>query len=122
MFSIDNGSISLSRGDTASFTITATGGYTFAAEDRALFTVKDGNGEVIMERVYALDTELGNGVFMVQFSNSDTDQLTPGVYSWDVRYIIGPYYNAAGRIIDGDQVVTPKAALNLTLLSTVGEV
>lgn len=121
MFSIDNGAISLSRGDTASFTVTATG-YTFAEADRALFTVKDGNGEVIMERVYELATELGNGVFLVQFSNSDTDQLPPGTYTWDVRYIIGPYYDATGRIVDGDQVITPKAAQNLTLISTVGEV
>ena len=122
MFSIDNGSISLSRGDTASFTVTATGGYTFDTDDRALFTVKDGNGEIIMERIYELDTELGNGVFLVEFANSDTDQLAPGAYNWDVRYIIGPYYNSAGKIIDGDQVITPKPALNLTILSTVGEV
>lgn len=122
MFSIDNGAINLSRGDTASFTVTATGGYTFAEEDRALFTVKDAMGEVIMERVYALTGDLGNGVFLVQFSNSDTDQLAPGAYSWDVRYIIGPYYDMTGRIVDGDQVITPKTAQNLTLISTVGEV
>ena len=122
MFKIENGAITLSRGDTASFTVTATGGYTFAEEDRALFTVKDAMGEVIMERVYKLVTALGNGVFLVEFANSDTDQLPPGTYSWDVRYIIGPYYNAAGRIIDGNQVITPKKALIMTLLSTVGEV
>ena len=121
MFSIENGAITLSRGDTASFTVTANG-YVFAAEDRALFTVRNGNGDVIMERVYALTGDLGNGVFLVQLSNSDTDQLPPGAYSWDVRYIIGPYYNAAGRIIDGNQVITPKTAQNLTLIATVGEV
>lgn len=122
MFSIDNGTITLSRGDTAAFTVTATGGYTFAEEDRALFTVKDAMGEVIMERVYELTGDLGNGVFLVEFSNSDTDQLPPGAYSWDVRYVLHPYYNSAGRIVDGDQVITPKTAQNLTLISTVGEV
>lgn len=121
MFSIDNGAITLSRGDTASFTVTATG-HTFAAEDRALFTVKDSASAVILERVYALDTALGNGVFLVQLSNSDTDQLPAGVYSWDVRYVLHPYYDSTGRIIDGDQVITPKTAQNLTLISTVGEV
>ncbi len=122
MFSIDNGAISLSRGDTAAFTVTANADCAFQAEDRALFTVKDASGEVILERVYALDTELGNGVFRVQLSNADTDSLPTGAYSWDVRYILHPYYDEDGRIVDGDQVITPKAAQNLTLIATVGEV
>lgn len=121
MFSVDGSTITLSRGDTASFTVTATG-YEFDEDDRALFTVKDATGEVIMERVYELDTELGNGIFLVQFSNSDTDTLLPGVYNWDVRYVIHPYYDSTGRIVDGDQVITPKTAQNLTLVATVGEV
>lgn len=122
MFSIDDTTISLSVGDTAAFTITATG-YTFEAADRALFTVKDGSGGVVLERIYPLaDEEVGNGVFVVQLSNSDTDTLTPGGYSWDVRYVINPYYDESGRIVSGDQVITPKAAMTLTLLPVVGEV
>lgn len=123
MFSVDEkGAISLSVGDTAAFTITARG-YTFEAEDRALFTVRDGGGDKIIERAYALDdVELGNGVFVVQLANSDTDQLTPGAYSWDVRYVIKPYYDESGRIVSGDQVITPKLAMTLTLLPVVGEV
>lgn len=119
----DKAAISMSVGDTGSFTVTATGGYTFAAEDRALFTVKDGAGEIVLERVYALaDAEQGNGVFTVNLANADTDQLTPGAYSWDVRYVINPYYDETGRIVSGDQVITPKLALTLTLLPVVGEV
>lgn len=123
MFSIDtSGNISLSIGDTAAFTVTATG-YTFGEDDRALWTLKASDGTVVFERIYALDdTELGNGVFMVSFSNSDTDHLPAGSYDWDVRYVINPYYNNDGKIIDGDQVITPKAALKMTLLSVVGEV
>ena len=121
MFSINDNNITLSVGDTASFTVTATG-YTFDTDDRALFTVKGPTGAIIFERVYELDSELGNGVFLVEFSNSDTDSLPTGNYSWDVRYVIGPYYNSAGKIIDGDQVITPSLAMNLTLLPVVGEV
>jgi hypothetical protein len=121
MFKIENGAITLSRGDTASFTVTASG-HTFEAEDRALFTLKDGQGEVVLERAYALDTELGNGVFLVQLSNSDTDQLAVGAYSWDVRYVLHPYYDDDGRIVDGDQVITPKTPQGMTLIATVGEV
>jgi len=124
VFSVDEatGNIQLSVGDTASFSITATG-YTFAAEDRALFTVKDPSGEVVLERAYPLaEEEPGNGVFIVQLANADTDYLQPGGYSWDVRYVLHPYYDEAGRIVSGDQVITPKAALTLTLLPVVGEV
>lgn len=124
MFSVDEatGNIQLSVGDTASFSITA-GGYTFAEEDRALFTVKDPSGEVVLERAYPLaEEEPGNGVFIVQLANADTDYLQPGGYSWDVRYVLHPYYDEAGRIVSGDQVITPKAALTLTLLPVVGEV
>ena len=122
MFRIENGAITLSRGDTAAFTVTARADYEFQPEDRALFTLKDSAGEVILERVYHLDTELGNGVFLVQLSNGDTDQLAPGVFTWDVRYVLHPYYDENGRIVDGDQVITPKAAQGLTLVATVGEV
>lgn len=121
MFKIENGAIVLSVGDTASFTVRASG-CKFAKEDRALFTVKNAAGEVIFERIFALDTAMGNGVFLVQLSNSDTDQLSPGIYNWDVRYVLHPYYDAAGRVIDGDQVITPKTAQTLTLVATVGEV
>ena len=121
MFKIENGQITLSCGDTASFTVTAVG-YEFESEDRALFTVKDGGGDVILERVYALNTALGNGVFLVQLSNADTDRLPPGAYNWDVRYVLHPYYDESGRIVDGNQVITPKTAQALTLIATVGEV
>lgn len=125
MFVVDEatGNIQLSVGDTASFKITATGGHTFDAADRALFTVKDPGGAVVLERVYPLaEEDPGNGVFVVQLANADTDSLSPGAYSWDVRYVINPYYDETGRIVSGDQVITPKAALTLTLLPVVGEV
>lgn len=125
MFAVneETGEIQLSVGDTAAFKITATGDYTFEAADRALFTVKDSSGAVVLERVYPLaEADPGNGVFVVMLSNADTDYLQPGVYSWDVRYVLTPYYDETGRIISGDQVITPKAALTLTLLSVVGEV
>ena len=122
MFSIDNGTINLSRGDTAAFTVTANADYAFQAEDRALFTVKDASGEVILERVYALDTELGNGVFRVQLSNSDTDQLDTGADIPDRKSVVqGKSVDLGGRRII-NKVITPKAAQGLTLIATVGEV
>ena len=123
MFWIDEqGTINLSVGDTASFTISATG-YTFDNDDRALWTVKNNQNKVVFERAYPLvSNDLENGVFQVNLINSDTDTLAPGDYNWDVRYIIHPYYDSKGRIFDGDQVITPKEAQKLKLLPVIGEV
>ena len=118
MFNVDGFSIALSRGDTGAIKITARTTYTFAAADRALFSIKNALGNVVKESAFALD----NKAFIVTFFNADTDNLPPGVYSWDVRYIINPYYDSAGKIIDGDQVITPKQPMELQLLQVVGEV
>lgn len=124
MFWIDDDTkmIHLSRGDTASFIVRATG-HTFAEADRALFTLKNGSGNIVFEQAYSLtDETLGNGAFQVDFHNPDTDALATGVYNWDVRYILGPYYDESGRIINGDQVITPERPQSMELLAVVGEV
>ena len=123
MFNVEEYTITLSRGDTGALTVNATAtldgsDYTFAAEDRALFSIKNANGEIIMQKAY----EMTDNSFTVYFLNGDTDSLAPGSYSWDVRYIIHPYYDASGKIIDGDQVITPKTPMNMTLLTVVGDV
>lgn len=123
MFNVEDYTITLSRGDTGALIVNATAtldgsDYTFAAEDRALFSIKNANGEIIMQKAY----EMTDNAFTVYFLNADTDALSPGSYSWDVRYIIHPYYDASGKIIDGDQVITPKTPMNMTLLTVVGDV
>ena len=123
MFSVDGYNIQLSRGDTGGIVISATATlngspFTFGEDDRALFSIKNGQGEVVKEKVASMT----NNAFTVYFLNADTDSLSPGNYSWDVRYIIHPYYDASGRIIDGNQVITPKEPMNMNLLTVVGDV
>ena len=123
MYNVEGYAINLSRGDTGALRVTATATldgepFTFGADDRALFSIKNGQGEVVKEKV----AEITNNVFMVYFFNSDTDSLAPGNYLWDVRYIINPYYDASGRIVDGDQVITPKQPMNFQILTVVGDV
>ena len=123
MFNVDGYNITLSRGDTGGILVSATATldgqpFTFGADDRALFSIKNAQGEVVKEKV----SELTNNAFMVYFLNADTDSLAPGSFSWDVRYIIHPYYDANGRIIDGDQVITPKEPQSMNLLTVVGDV
>ena len=39
-----------------------------------------------------------------------------------MRYVIGPYYDSEGKIVDGDQVITPKLPKQMILLNTVGNI
>ena len=119
MFGVDGYTITLSRGDTGAIKFTADTDYTFDSADRALFSIKNGIGEVVKQEAFALDE---NKSFVVSFLNADTDGLPAGVFSWDVRYIIHPYYDASGKIIDGDQVITPRQPMEMQLLQVVGEV
>jgi hypothetical protein len=123
MYNVEDYLISMSRGDTGALNVNATAtlngtAFTFGSDDRALFSVRNSNGEIIIQKAY----QMNNNSFTVYFLNADTDSLAPGVYMWDVRYIVHPYYDANGKIIDGDQVITPKEPMNLTLLTVVGDV
>lgn len=119
MFNVNGYSIALSRGDTGAIKFIAETDYTFAAEDRALFSIKNNVGDVVKQAAFPLDNEKS---FTVAFYNADTDNLAAGAYTWDVRYVIHPYYDAAGKIIDGNQVITPRQPMELQLLQVVGEV
>ena len=119
MFNVEGLVITLSRGDTGAIKFTADTDYNFSEDDRALFSVKNAVGEVVKQQAFELDE---NKAFVVSFFNSDTDNLAAGSYSWDVRYIVHPYYDESGKIIDGDQVITPNRPMEMQLLQVVGEV
>lgn len=196
MFTINGTSISLSRGDTGSILLRAnakrkdTGAtYIFSPRDRALFSLKAGNGTIVKQKQCELintimtvsaerigsaqpivaridksefnaameDTEgtftatytsswdydpalygitvdgtpvSGDSItveyrkndFTVTFMNADTDTLATGGYTWDVRYVINPYYDEDGKIVDGDQVITPNSPMSMNLLTVVGDI
>ena len=119
MFGVNEYTITLSRGDTGAIKFTADTDHTFTSDDRALFSIKNAIGDVVKQAAYELDE---NKAFVVSFFNADTDSLAAGTYSWDVRYIIHPYYDADGKIVDGDQVITPREPMAMQLLQVVGEV
>lgn len=123
MFNVEGYTITLSRGDTGALRITATATldgqpFTFGEDDRALFSIKNGQGEIVKEKIAAME----NNSFVVYFLNADTESLSPSNYQWDVRYVIHPYYDSEGRIIDGDQVITPKTPQTMTILTVVGDI
>lgn len=123
MFNVDGYTITLSRGDTGALKVNATAtlageAFTFGENDRALFSIKNANGEVIVQKAY----QMTDNSFVVYFMNADTESLSPGSLSWDVRYIIHPYYDESGKVVNGDQVITPKLPQTMNLLTVVGDV
>jgi hypothetical protein len=113
MFDINytTGAITLNRGDTGSFLLEAhrDDQVDWTEDDRAVFTVRNGAGDIVIGREYRLDDDegLGNGIVLIEFHNSDTDELPAGAYSWEVRYVVNVYRDSDGAIVDGDIVRTP---------------
>ena len=115
MFTVEEktGAITLSQGDTGSFEVEAQrdDGEEWTDEDRATFCLKSGD-EVILERIYRLDNPdddetLANGLIRVEFTNAQTKAISPGSYTWEMRFATGAYLNNSGRVISGDGVDTP---------------
>lgn len=121
MFVVDGEkfTIDMHRGDTGVLAITADTEYAFSQVDRAIFTVKDNQGTIVKEVV----AQMTDNRFVVVFNNEDTDSLTPGIYEWDVRFVVSPVYSVDGRIIDGEGgVYTPKDPMTLNLRRTIGQI
>lgn len=126
------------RGDTGAFVVRCTRktGTAWTEYDRMLFTVRNGNGEIVMQRIYRLDTDLGNGRALIQFHNSDTDQWENGTYNAERRYIVNAIWEgtppegdcvnamtANARIVDGIPVrVPPTGQFTINLNDVYGEV
>ena len=107
----ETGEIVMNVGDTGCFEVKGEREdlLPWTDDDRAVFTVRNAAGDNVITRVYGLnDEELGNGVVLIQFHNNDTDGLEPGSYSWELRFVVNPYYDG-DTIVDGDVVRTPGA-------------
>lgn len=139
MFTRDeNGNITMHRGDTGAFVVRAAkeSGNTWTENDRMLFTVKNAAGDVVLQRIYRLDTDLGDGKIETQFHNNDTDEWENGIYNAERRYIIncrwdgeapeGDCVNALAidaRIVDGDVVRVPETGqFTISVNDIYGEV
>lgn len=113
MFEVNGTEITISKGDTGAIRCRAnakrrdTGEpYVFSERDRALFSIKYSN-QIVKQKSYPIV----DSKFTVVFFNADTDQLIAGGgYSWDVRYVINPYYDEnppAGPWVDYDELTFP---------------
>ena len=126
------------RGDTGSFFVSATRGSETAwtSDDRMLFTVRDMSGNIVMQRIYRLDDqwEVGDGICLIEFHNSDTDTWANGSYNMELRFDINPIWDgtapagrcvnaltAGVRMIEGD-VVRTVIHSTLTINDIYGEI
>ena len=130
--------ITMHAGDTGAFKVHATRatGADWTDADRMLFTIRNGAGDIVLQRFYRLDDDegLGNGVVEIQFHNNDTDQWESGQYSIERRYDINPRWDgdppegmcvnaltAGVRMIEGDIVRTVVQG-TLTILGILGDI
>ena len=140
MFNVnaETSEITMHRGDTGSFYVRATraDGEAWTADDRMLFTIRNAQNEVVLQRFYRLDDQwgLGDGVVLIEFHNNDTDTWDNGSYQTERRYNIAPRWNgtppegrcvdaltAGVRMIEGD-VVRTVIQSGLTIADIYGEV
>jgi hypothetical protein len=103
----ESGDIKMNAGDTGSMIVRCTqkDGDEWTSDDRMLFTIRNQQGEIMIQRIYRLDDQydLGNGVVLIEFHNDDTDDWEPGDYSMERRYNISPIWDgtpSTARCVD----------------------
>ena len=113
---LDTMAITMHQGDTGSFKIGATreNETAWTEDDRMLFTVKNGQGETVLQRIYRLDDQydLGNGKVLVEFHHDDTDEWDPGTYTTELRFDVSPIWDGSpiptARCVDALVAGTPQ--------------
>ena len=130
--------ITMHRGDTGSKWIRGQreSETAWTEDDRCLFTVKNASGEAVMQRIYRLDDQwdVGDGWFLLEFHNNDTDTWSPGTYETEWRFDVNPSWDgtaptgrcvngltAGVKMIEGD-IVRTKIQSTLTIQGVLGDI
>lgn len=130
--------IKMHAGDTGSFKVHAErgSGDAWTDADRMLFTVRDGAGEIVLQRIYRLDDqwEIGDGTVLIEFHNDDTDQWASGAYSTELRFDISPIWQgtaptarcvnaltSSAKMVEG-AIVRTKIQSTLTIDGVLGDI
>ena len=137
-FNKDTCVITMHKGDTGSKWIHATkeSGDDWTDDDRCLFTVRDQQNRIVMQRLYRLDDQwgAGNGYFLMEFHNNDTDTWDEGNYRTEWRYDMTPQWDgtaptgrcvnamtAGVKMVEGS-VVRTKVQSTLTISGVLGDI
>ena len=134
----DGTAITMHAGDTGAFKVHATrkSGTAWDEYDRMLWTVTSPTGEIVMQRFYRLDDQwdAGNGWFLLEFHNNETDTWAPGTYETEWRFDVNPSWDgtaqtgrctnaltAGVKMIEGD-IVRTKIQSTLTIQGVLGDI
>ena len=109
---INTMAIDMHKGDTGSFWVQMEldNGEDFVEGDVAIFEVWQGQTRK-MHREYELqpaepdEKTPGDGLFLVEFENADTDQWAEATYNTEIRVVLNPT-RSSDDVIDGDTVRT----------------
>ena len=101
-FDRETGDISMNAGDTGSFWLHCAreSGEDWPATARMLYTIRNGQGEIVMQRIYRMDDQWGQGDGIV---NDDTDGWDLGTYNVERRYDLTPIWDgtpSTARCVD----------------------
>lgn len=106
-FDTVTGNIRMNAGDTGAIKVhcARTSGEEWTEDSRMLFTVRKGDGTIVMQRIYRLDNQygLGNGAVLIEFHNDDTDSWDSGDYNMERRYNVSPVWDgtpSGARCVD----------------------
>ena len=106
-FNTETGDVNLYAGDTGSFFIrfARTGENEWPDTARMLYTVKNAQGETVMQRLYRLDDQwdVGDGIVLFEFHNDDTDEWPAGNYTTEMRIDLDPVWEgtpSTARCVD----------------------
>lgn len=120
-FNAETGDLRMNAGDTGSFKVHCArgSGEVWPETARMLFTVTNGSGEIVLQRIYRLDDQwgLGDGVVLIEWHNDDTDDWLAGQYQMERRYDVNPIWDgtpSGARCVDqlgpGDHAVMVEGA------------
>lgn len=120
MFELIGTHVRLTAGDTGILTILAKDTeYVFTENDKAVFTIKRQNSNAILVDMI-LQPE-PDGKVQIPFTSDLTDGWKPGDYRWDIRYVLDAVMED-GRVVDGNEVITPMLPGTFTVVKAVGEI
>lgn len=98
------GAITMHRGDTGSFVVhcSRASGEAWPEESRMLYTIRNGAGDIVLQRIYRMDDAfgLGDGVVLIEFHNDDTDNWEDSTYSTERRYNVFPVWKGGAPSSD----------------------
>ena len=119
MFDVSGLHIRITQGDSGLLTLQPRGRCAFTDADRAVFTVRRASGGALMTAALIPD---GEGRVQVPFLSRETAKWRPGVYEWDVRYVLDAEEDGDGNVTGGREVITPMRPAALEVLRAVGSI